>query len=403
MKVWSVLHFRGTIADLRAELGVVLPKEDVMLAIRAGLLSVVGVFGLGACGGDADATSDAGGDAAADVHVDADGSDTIGASDTTSPDVTVDATDDTADGPDAAADADVSLDAADLGDAPPDVLPDVEGDVFPPRGHVAINFTVDDSANATYGPGDGLAWKGSFSFDPATSVITHDGSWAGPYPMLWDDGGWDAGGHEPQGQTAGDHVWGVTVWFARPSEPTTFEYGVISGSVEGGDGTWIWPGPNGSFDVPADASTAIDAPGMVIAEFGDIDLRLTIDLSGSGANLEPAFQGTDYTNVTVKSGAWGWREIPLSDDGTLGDVVADDKMMTFVFSNNLMPHTGLFREGDEAEFVFVFDGIEYRSGGVAGSAGVAAFSDYETRGTWAEEVIVISPIGNTRVTLGASE
>ncbi|MFH1029583.1 MAG: hypothetical protein V1791_16420 [Pseudomonadota bacterium] len=150
---------------------------------------------------------------------------------------------------------------SDSSSAPSDATP---GTGFqPPAGFVAINFTIDDTADQTYDTADGLAWKGNFSFDPASRILSVDASWGGPFPMLYDDGPWDAGGHEPAGAIAGDHVWGVTVWVSAAASQN-FEYGAISGSVDGSDGSWIWTGANGTFAVTSGDSTPIDAAGLVI-------------------------------------------------------------------------------------------------------------------------------------------
>ncbi|MEZ4485254.1 MAG: PKD domain-containing protein [Syntrophotaleaceae bacterium] len=133
----------------------------------------------------------------------------------------------------------------------------------PPVDHVAVNFTIDDTANQTYGADDGLAWKGSFGFDSATRILSLDNSWGGPFVMLYDDGPWSSGGHEPAGATAGDSLWGVTVWVSNAANQT-FEYGAISGSTDGSDGAWIWVGPNGTFTVSTGATTPIDATGLVL-------------------------------------------------------------------------------------------------------------------------------------------
>ncbi len=133
---------------------------------------------------------------------------------------------------------------------------------IPQSDTVAVNFTIDDSANQIYESSDGLAWKGSFNYDPATRLLTFDGAWGGPFPMLYDDGPWTEGGHEPEGATADDHVWGITVWISNTSE-ATLEYGAISGSVNGSDGAWIWEGANGTVTITAGATTAVDATGLV--------------------------------------------------------------------------------------------------------------------------------------------
>jgi hypothetical protein len=74
---------------------------------------------------------------------------------------------------------------------------------------VAVNFTVDDTANKVYQAGY-LQWKGSFVYNPTTRIITFDDTWADPLIPLYDDGPWKSGGHEPVGAVAGDHKWGVT-------------------------------------------------------------------------------------------------------------------------------------------------------------------------------------------------
>jgi hypothetical protein len=57
-----------------------------------------------------------------------------------------------------------------------------------PPGTVAINFSVDDTANQTYAKDDGLAWTGSFSYESRTRILTRDSAWTGPFVPLWDDG-----------------------------------------------------------------------------------------------------------------------------------------------------------------------------------------------------------------------
>ncbi len=252
--------------------------------------------------------------------------------------------------------------------------------VAPGEGYVAVNFSIDDSANKTYEAVDGLAWKGSFAYDPATRIMTKDAAWGGPFAVLYDDGPWNEGGHEPAGATAGDNVWGITVWVSNAAADT-FEYGAIRGSVDGSDGAWIWVGPNGTFAVEAGATTAIDAAGLVIAPHGTIDLRLTIDTSNEGANLNALFQGVTYNDVKVKGSAWGWSEIALADDGAKGDAAAADGIYTFVLSENIGKHDGLLKLGDMPEFIFVLDSSEYKNAdGEGASEGVSAWSDYSAPG-----------------------
>lgn len=268
----------------------------------------------------------------------------------------------------------------------------------PPAGHVAVNFTIDDSANKTYEWGDGLAWKGSFDYDATTRVLALDGSWGGPYPMMYDDGPWNEGGHEPAGAVAGDNIWGVTVWVDNSAE-TAFEYGAIRDSVDGSDGAWIWTGDNGSFTVTAGATEAIDAAGLVIAAHGEIDMQLTIDVSSDGASLATNFQGLDYTGkVKVKGSAWGWAEIVMNDDGMAGDATSGDGIYTFVLSEKKGKHDGLLKSGDTAQFVFVLDGVEYKADGAAASEAVAAAVD--SGGGWTPVTVMTQDAGdkNTYIT-----
>ncbi|TNF26046.1 MAG: hypothetical protein EP329_21900 [Deltaproteobacteria bacterium] len=262
----------------------------------------------------------------------------------------------------------------------------------PPANHVAVNFTIDDSINQTYEDGDGLAWKGSFNFNAETRVLAKDGSWGGPFPMLYDDGPWSAGGHEPAGATAGDHIWGVTVWVDN-SAAVDFEYGAIRGSVDGSDGDWIWVGSNGTFSVIAGDATAIDADGLVIPAFGTTDMKLEID----SANVSSLFTGA--TAFKVKGSAWGWAEVVMTDDATKGDGTASDGIFTFVLSENTGKHTGLLNSGDAPQFVFVIDGVEYKTDGAADATGVTAYTKAEG-GDWTAATVETQTDGdkNTYIT-----
>lgn len=129
-----------------------------------------------------------------------------------------------------------------------------------------VNFRVDDTARKTFVVATGLAWKGTFRFDASSRIMTFDGSWNGPYPLLYDDGSWTDGGHEPQGSTPHDNMWGVTVWVSNAAT-RSFEYGAVVGYAPPNSGTWIWNSPsglNGVFTVSAGATVAVDAPGLVI-------------------------------------------------------------------------------------------------------------------------------------------
>ncbi len=282
----------------------------------------------------------------------------------------------------------------------------------PPAGTIAVGFSVDDSANRVYGPGD-LQWKGSFLFDPATRALTLDPSWtcswAPPwpdcYPILYDDGPWTAGGHEPAGAIAGDHVWGIAVFVAPAVDPLGFEYGLEDASYLArlGEG-WIWPGlANGSFVVPAAATEPISLPVLTMAKFGSVDLRLAIDT----ANLAPAPPDAPpgwtwpTSPVTVKSSVWGWGELALEDEG---GGVYELTLSELIGRNALLPHTGLQNPGALEQFVFVLGGLEYRDwGGTSAilSQGVTA----STRARGAQEftpqpIFLLSNL-NTAITVPA--
>jgi hypothetical protein len=235
---------------------------------------------------------------------------------------------------------------------------------------VRIGFSVDDTANQTYTDADALTWKGSFVYDAVTRGIEVDGSWSGPWPVLFDDGSVADGGHEPDGAVAGDHVWGIEVLFPSPSEVTYLEYGLIRGS----DAVWLWEGPNGEIEVPAGATGSLTAPGLVLPEFGNIELQFRLDVSNSGAALAPDFQGASYTDIKLKANVWGWVEYPMRDDGLVSDSIADDDVYSLRLSDVAGPHDGLAHVGDDVQFVFVLDGVEYKAGGVGATEGASAFS-----------------------------
>lgn len=264
--------------------------------------------------------------------------------------------------------------------------PDAGGGGFEqPANTVALNFTIDDSANKTYTQGE-LRWKGSFQYDAATRIMTHDPSWAGgdstKYPVLYDDGPWNMGGHEPAGSTAGDNIWGITTFFAKPDMATNFEYG-----AEDGNAGWIWIGPNGTFVVQP-TSTSIDVPGLVIPAFGTIDLRLTIDTS----TLAGGFDFMAGDDLTVKGSAWGWSEVDLTQTGTTA-------IYEFVLSENVgagtpRVHSGLLASGGEAQFVFVIGGVEYKVGGTPPTTGVDAYLKIPPSTTWTPVAIQNKPDGD---------
>lgn len=259
----------------------------------------------------------------------------------------------------------------DTGTPPTDttVAPDVPDTVE--TTYATATFFIDDRNDQTYDATDGLAWKGSFSYDKDTNVLSLNGAWTGPFVPLYDDGAAPTG-HEAPGATAGDHIWSVAVKIATPEANTDFEYGAIRGSVDGGDGQWIWVGANGKFTVPAGSTGQIDAAGLVLPKSGTIDLQLNIDVSDEGANLNAAFQGIEYSDVKVKGSAWGWTEVAMVDDGTKGDATSGDGIYTFRLSENLGKHDGLLKTGDKPEFIFVLGGVEYKADGAAATEGVTA-------------------------------
>ncbi len=236
--------------------------------------------------------------------------------------------------------------------------------VVQPPGTVAVSFVVDDSANRVYGAGD-LKWKGSFLYDEATGLLAFDPYWSGAlpgapplsgWPTLYDDGPWTAGGHEPLGARAGDHVWGVTVFVTPPAFGVDrYEYGFIDASYEIGLGNgWMWKGPNGVFEVAAGATDAIEAVGAVLPHFGNVDLELVLDT----AALSPPPPGYrwDTSSVTVKSSIWGWGALAMQDRGDGTFALA---LRPLVGKHGVLPHTGLLDRGDTGEVVFVLGAVEY--------------------------------------------
>jgi hypothetical protein len=279
---------------------------------------------------------------------------------------------------------------------------------LPPAGTVPVDFVVDDRANRVYRSGD-LKWKGDFLVDETTRLLTVDYGWSGAapgapprsgWPTLYDDGPWTSGGHEPVGARAGDHVWGVTVFFSPPVTGTaSFSYGLIDESYEArlGNG-WIWKGQNGSFDVMAGASAAVEAPGMVFPRFGWNDLFLELD----GTALSPGIPWSLAT-VTVKSSAWGWSDLPMRD---LGGGHFGLALSPLVGPAGLLPHTGLLGPGEAAEFVFVLGGQEYKAWFTDGSRwwqealrdGVTASTTNICRELVTPAAVVVAPDGNTSIT-----
>jgi len=242
----------------------------------------------------------------------------------------------------------------------------------PDAGFVRVNFTIDDSANRVYDQAGGLAWKGSFTFDNTTRVMVKTG-WVAPFATLWDDGPVSTGGHEPEGATANDNRWGIEALVAKPAADEMYEYGAISGSVNGSDGNWIWGlehPSNGTFTVPANSDAPINAVGLTLPAFGTIDLRFLVDTSTMSTDF-PNFNPAD--GLGVKSSQWGWSVIHMVDTGADGDDTANDGIFTMVLGENIgtgspLPYSGRAKSGDQPQFVFVMapepdgtGGLEYKS------------------------------------------
>ncbi len=324
--------------------------------------SVALAWGVSACGGsggdDQPAT-----DAALDISQPDAGGDSAGA-DTTG--------------------GDTSADEGSPDGGPNDVQPGAQC----PDGYATLTFAVDDTANQTYGPGE-LIWTGSFSYDEATRTLTYATSWLpneGPYPTLFDDGPLSAGGHEAEGQTAGDHVWSVAVCYLA-DEDRLFAYGLLNEDLR-----WIWVGPNGQLEVPAGQTGVVDFPGMTIAPHGTVDFRVTLDTTA----LHPDYEGIDGSyGIYIKGTMNSWTPVQLLDAGILGDEVAGDGIVTYQQSLFLGKHDGLLRGGEQAQFVFVFakgdtgpdDGLEYKVDGDAVTDGVAA--EGLCGGAWTELAVTL--------------
>jgi hypothetical protein len=273
---------------------------------------------------------------------------------------------------------------------------------FPqPSGTVAVNFSVNDTANQVWKAGE-LEWKGEVNYNATTRTATRDATWLGAtWALLYDDGPWDQDppGHEPSGSTAGDHIWGVTVFVTPPASGSeTFQYGLRDATnPDRANGGWLWVGPNGSFTVNAGQATAVNAPGITFPAHGTVDMRLTIDTAALLAGFNPP-----TTSLTVKGSAWGWSEYTLSDDGTKGDATAGDGIYTFDLSQNINqaapPYPGLLKSGDRPEWVYVIDGVEYKDGtGAAAADGITAYTG--ASGTWTQRTIVFTdpPFVNTAI------
>jgi hypothetical protein len=259
-------------------------------------------------------------------------------------------------------------------------------------GTAAVNFSVDDRINRVYQQGD-LQWKGSFAMasDYATSrKVVPDPTWAGPFPVLYDDGPWPQGGHEPIGSLAGDHVWGLTLFVTTPATGSdAYSYGLVDVSSPY-NGVWLWQGASGTFSVAStqDLMQPIIAQGMSFPAFGTTDVRITLDTASLAS-------GTwDTTTVGVKSSVTSWNILTLTNDGagkytfTLSSVVGTGKPY---------PHNGLAASGDALQFVFVLGGVEYKTDGNASTLGVTAYTKASGGGSFTAVAVAVDAISHNGV------
>jgi hypothetical protein len=235
----------------------------------------------------------------------------------------------------------------------------------------------------------------------ASSWLPEEREW----PGLYDDGPISGGGHEAEGQVAGDGIFSTELWFVA-TEDTTFEYGALNE-----ESNWIWDGPNGTLTVPAGSTEVFDAGRIDFPAFGTLDMRLTIDLSK--LNAEFATITAESNNVFVKGTMNSWSPVQLLDDGLSGDEEAGDGVFTYLHSTKLGDHDGLLNTGQSVQFVFVFalkeqfveDGIEYKFPIDALADGVRAYTG--GGGTWIEEEVILTPasdgnVKNTGITVTAT-
>ncbi len=265
----------------------------------------------------------------------------------------------------------------------------------PPAGTVAVNFTVSDVVNRLWRGGE-LAWKGSMRFDATTRVITFDPSWAGPFPILHDDGPWDGtpAGHEPSGAVAGDSILGVTVFITPGPSAQVFQYGLMDVAT----GSWLWrsaSGANGTFTVEPGATAPVLAPGMEFPRLGEVDLRFELDVRTLLAVSPPYSTST----VAVKGTVTGWSPLAMVDDGTRGDRVAGDGVFTAALSSMpaaaAPPYLGLAQPGQVVEFLLQLGGRDYRdAAGLAALQGVSVSSMAPGSGFWAPLQLTALPTGS---------
>jgi hypothetical protein len=281
--------------------------------------------------------------------------------------------------------------------------PDAKPGFPQPAGTVAVNFSVDDTANKVYtstqsdGASD-LQWKGGMIYDPATRKITSDPTWGGPWAPLYDDGPWTSGGHEPMGSTAGDHKWGITIFVTPPATASQdYPYGLNDNEYQTKyNNGWVWPNSGDKFSVAAGATNPINASGLTFPKFGTTDLQLTIDTS----MLAP---GTwDTSKVTIKGSAWAWGEQTV----TLSNGKGTFTLSAVVGSGKPFDHTGLLNSGDKPEWNWVFNGKEYKDAdqnalmtGVTAATKASGASSYSPATVQLYDKAVNGNNGNTYITV----
>jgi hypothetical protein len=263
---------------------------------------------------------------------------------------------------------------------------------FPqPANTVPLNFTIDASARPGAYANEDLEWKGQFTYNKDTRVLTFAGDWAGgngPYVPLYDDGPWSAGGHEPAGAVAGDNKFGITAFLPVQTEALKIDYGAqikFGTKCTQSGGCWIWKGSNGSVNVPANSTAAVTAAGLKLDPVGSVDVKITLDTDSLAA-------GTTVPGpVKLKGTLTAWSEDEAFDNGQKGDDVAGDGIFTYVLSQ--AGNRELVAPGARVEFIWTLGGtpvIEYKnSSGEGEKTGVKAYSK-AAGGSFVERTIIIT-------------
>ena len=155
----------------------------------------------------------------------------------------------------------------------------------------------------------------------------------------------------------------------------------------------FWIGANGNFVVNAGATAAITATGLTLPKFGTTDLRLSIDTS-------QLIAGTwDTTKVSVKSSAWAWGEVVVPKPATGTVYTFDMSSVVPPAANAPFVHTGLLTSGTKPEWVWVFNGVEYKDpSGSAATGGVTAATK-PSGGSFTTQTVVLCSDNNTCITV----